>query len=707
MSEGDGRNALGAAGVVLGVAMVLIVGAWFMLQRSDRMLDSNAVGVGSPIAQVESGHELCVNAVYVPAGTRRVRMWLAAKAGSTAHLVFRSAGRRDLASASVAVPESGDFRLLPAPDANAWPIEKTDRVCLRAKGSVAVGGAFVTRFPGERAATLDGRALGQPEPAVAYYSGANDRPTQLGKLGDIFAHSRVFHGWAYPWLMGLSILLAAIGSAFGLWLVVTAPRHTVKRLALAFLCVGFLWGAAWSFVSPPFQGNDEPEHFANLQYLATTGHTWDQSFAGNPRRSYSSRQSMMLAAIHHNSVVVDGSARPFWTSRRDETWRKFDHGLRSDDGGGYTISASGHGPAYYMLFAIPYRMTSWMRPANQLVVLRLLNALLAAFVPLLAVLTAALLLGGRRYPSAAAGAAAAVQPMAGYSAGSINNDTAVIVAGALILWLTMRIAVKGWSFRRSSALGAAAALAPVGKITGTSAALFAAFWVTVIVLRDRTLEAVRGATTVLASVVTTCVAWLAVSSVLGWPARLINVHTDTGQSDPRTIPSLLQRIDYIIQTFIPFVHLTGDHQQVAHPFARIYIVGGWADFMWHRVSFPIPAYLPIAAALVVIGLSGLVAIVRYRAWLRLNWLPVGLLITFPVAVAVLVGWAYATPGGRPILAEQGRYILPALSALCVAGAGAIYGLPARARTFAWGLGCGMMSAFAVVCLTFACFHVYA
>ncbi|MBI4896779.1 MAG: DUF2142 domain-containing protein [Actinobacteria bacterium] len=706
-SEGGGRNRLGAAGAVLGVLLVMIVGAWFMLQRSDRMLDSNAVGVGSPIAQVETGHELCVNAVYVPAGTRRVRMWLAAKTGSTAHLVFHSTGRRDLASSPVVVPETGDFRMLPGPDAPAWPIEKTDRICLRVAGSVAVGGAFVTRLRGERPATLGGRALGEPEPAIAYFSGANDRPTQFGKLGDIVAHSQVFHGWAYPWLMALSILLAVIGTAFGLWLVVTAPRHSVRRLALAFMCVGFLWGAAWAFVSPPFQGNDEPEHFANLQYLAATGHTWDQSHSGNTRRSYSSRQQLMLAAIHHRSVVVDGAARPFWTARRDETWRKSDHGLRTDDGGGYTVSASGHGPGYYMLFAVPYRLTTWMRPANQLVLLRILNALLAALVPLLAVLTAALLLGGRRYPSAAAGAAAAVQPMAGYSAGSINNDTAVIVLGALILWLTMRIAVKGWDIRRSMALGAAAAFAPVGKATGTSAALFAAFWVAVMALRDRTREAVRGATAVLASVVATCVAWLVVSSIAGWPARLINVHTGEAASDPRTIPSLLQRVDYIIQTFIPFIHLTGDQQQVAHPFGRIYIVGGWAEFMWHRITFPIPVYLPIAAAMLAIGLSGLAAIVRHRSWLRGNWLPVGLVITLPVAVVVLVGWAYATPGGRPILAEQGRYILPALSALCVAGAGAIFGLPARLRTFAWGLSCGLMSAFAVVCLTFVCFHVYA
>lgn len=706
--EAVGVRRICAYGILGGVIAVLAVGTWFMLQRSDRMLDSNAVGVGSPIAEIKTGQLFCVNAVHLPAGTERLRLWLAPnEPGSTLQVALKADGRVDAISRPQVVSAPGNFQFLSLPGDRPWKVTVTDRICLIANGTVAVGGAFVSRLPGELPATLNGKRLGEPEPAVAYFSGAVDRPTQFGKLGDIFAHSTAFHGWAYPWLMGIAMLLAVGGTGFGFWLVATADRHRVRRLALAFMAIGFLWGAAWSFISPPFQGNDESEHFANVQYLAETGRTWSQSYLKNTRPGYSSRESRMLEAIHHRSVVVDGVARPFWNEQRGRQWLRHDHGLRSDDGGGYTISASGHGPLYYSLFAIPYRLTTWMQPSNQLVVLRLLNALLASFVSLLAVLTAAMLFAGRRMPSAVAGAVAAVQPMAAYSAASINNDSAVIVLTALVLYLVVKIATSGWTMRREVTLGAAAVAGPLAKLTGTTASLFAAAWIALIVLRDRSAAAFRGGITVAGTVFAGCAAWLLTTNAIGWPSRLANAHTDVGAPDPATVPSLLQRIDYTIQTIVPAIQITGDHQQVTQPFGRIYVVGGWADFAWHRISFPDPLYKVIAVLLAIVVLIGVAGLVRHRIWLRRNWMQVAIVLTLPMAVVAFVGWAYATPGGRPILAEQGRYILPALTALCVAGAGAFFGLPRRLRPFGWGLWCGLTGSFAVVCAIFASFHLYA
>jgi hypothetical protein len=267
--------------------------------------------------------------------------------------------------------------------------------------------------------------------------------------------------------------------------------------------------------------------------------------------------------------------------------------------------------------------------------------------------------------------------------------------------------VSGWTPRREIYLGAASVAGPLAKLTGISASLFAAFWIAAMMLRDRSAAALRGGITVAGTVVAGSAAWLLATSAVGWPSRLANMHTDVAAPDPATVPSLLQRIDYTIQTIVPAIQITGDHQQVTHPFARIYVIGGWADFAWHRIEFPHPVYKVIAVLLAILVLVGVAGLVKHRKWLRRNWMPVTMVLTLPMAVVALVGWAYATPGGRPVLAEQGRYILPALTALCVAGAGAFFGLPRRLRPFGWGLWCGLTGSFAVVCAVFASFHLYA
>lgn len=703
-----GHRRLALIAATVSAVAIISIGLWFALQRDDRMLGSNAVGVGSPIAGINPGDEFCINAVDVPPGTERLRLWLGLTVPDTKLLLSVEApGRERVTAAPFTVSYAGVHRFVPLPSLD-WPATEIARVCIESRdGGILVGGAFVDRLPDERPATMNGKPLGDPEPSVGYYSGANDRPVNLFKLTDIFSHMKVFHGWFYPWLAALLLTLTLVATMYGLLTVAHAEDLSVKRLALVFMAISFLWGLSWAVISPPFQGNDESEHFANLQYLAETGDTWTQSYLYSKAPSYSKHEQRMMQAVHHRGVVVDGSARPFWSENRGKQYKIHDNDLPRGDGGGYTISASGHGPAYYSLFAIPYRLTTWMQPANQLVFLRALNALLFAVVGLFAVLTAAMVFQGRKMPAAAAGSVAATQPMAGYSAGSINNDTAVIVAGAIVLWLLVKLATDGWSRRHEIALGFVAVAGPVAKLTATSVSLFSAFWVLMMLLRDRTLGAVRGAATVGAATLASCVAYLAMASAFGWPARLTNVHTDAGVPNPDSVPTLFERFDYFVQTVFPAIQLTGDHQMVSKPFGRIYVVGGWADFMWHRIAFPENFYKPIAVILAVILLIGLVALVRHRRWLRVNWMPVAMVATLPVAVIALVAWAYATPGGRPVLAEQGRYILPALTALCVAGAGAMFGLPAHLRALGWGAYSGLVGGFTVVCMGYALFHLYA
>jgi hypothetical protein len=62
-------------------------------------------------------------------------------------------------------------------------------------------------------------------------------------------------------------LAARRGSSLGL-------KALIKRVpSAAWMCalIALLNGVAWSIITPPFQGRDEPSHFAYVQQLAETG----------------------------------------------------------------------------------------------------------------------------------------------------------------------------------------------------------------------------------------------------------------------------------------------------------------------------------------------------------------------------------------------------------------------------------------------------
>ncbi|MGK2877393.1 MAG: DUF2142 domain-containing protein [Solirubrobacterales bacterium] len=696
-------------GVLAAAIIVLLIGLWFGLQRTDRELGSNAVGVGAVVANVAEGDELCINSLYVPDGTERIELY-AGPAGAAAKmdLTFVNADGEVAVKHDIPVDRAG-LQFFEAPK-TSWPTSETEKICLTpTETGVNVGGAGLNRLPSERAATIEGEALpASGEPAIHFYSGGDDKPLEIQLLKDTFARSAPFHGPLFPYVVFLTMLLAFIATGFALRAVIVADRLTVKRIAWTMMVVCFTWCLAWAVMSPPFQGNDESEHYAMLEYTSATGQDVNVSVTKNKRPPYSSQEDQMMRGVHHNTVVVDRSGRPFWTTDRSDIANEGLADASRSDGGGFTGSSSGHSPFYYGMFAPFYQATKWMQPANQLVAMRAVQGFSAAFVALFAVFAAALLLGDKRRRAAAvAGSLVAAQPMFAYVNGTINNDTIVNTAGAAMLYLLLLIARKGWEVRREIWVGVISIISPLGKLTGVGGSLYAAAIVLLLVLRDRSKRSIQGGLTVLAAVIVTELAWLGFASVMKFQKMLVYQHTDGIPGPPEWVPTTLQKIDYIIQLAFPFIKITGPMTGTPHAFEKIYIVGGFADFFWHRFSFPVDVYKLILSVLLVVFFTGIVGLIRYRGWALKNWLPIAIVVLQPVFVYCLVHWAYATPGGRAVPAEQGRYIFPALAALAVIAAAAVYGLPKRLREYGWGALAGAMGAFGVVCYAFGILHVYA
>lgn len=695
------------AGLALGIAFVLLLGGWFMFERTDRRLDSNAVGLGATVASISKGDEFCINSVDVPSGTERLKMWLGGpQRPASFDLVVKSTGGSEASIRSPRIDYS-DYRYLTLPETR-WDASNIEQICLvGAEGTVDIAGSKTDLLPGEQPSTLNDKPITPNEPALHYFSGADDRPMHIAKIHDVFANSEALHGPVYPWLMLLSILLALAVSGWALHTLVTAERWTVKRIAVVFWVTCFAWCASWSIMSPPLQGNDEAEHYAHLEYLAMNGHGPDRD-QGNSAPPYSSHEAALMSSVRHSSLVVDGFARPIWNPARTLQMDYAADGQSRSDGGGFTVSASGNSSLYYSLLAPFYRATTWMNPANQLVVLRIVNSAAAAFVAVFAVFAAALFFGGgRRLAVAVAGALVAFQPQFAYVSGAINNDTFANLAGAASLWLLLLLARQGWRSRREIALGLIAVIGPLGKITSIAGSLYIAAMLSLLILRERTKRAVRAGFTVLGTVIGACVVWLLFARLIGWSSALVYRHTNPAPGPPEWVPTFTEKIDYVIQQAFPFIELTGPMTQMTHPFGRIYVIGGFAELFWHRVVFPDKVYLLIAAVIGVVVLSGIAALWRYRRQVRENWFEVALVLVQPVVVYVFVEWAYATPGGRVPLAEQGRYIFPAIVALAIAASAAAYGLPRKLREFGWGGLVGLWFAFGLATWVFGAWHLYA
>ncbi len=104
---------------------------------------------------------------------------------------------------------------------------------------------------------------------------------------------------------------------------------------------------------------------------------------------------------------------------------------------------------------------------------------------------------------------------------------------------------------------------------------------------------------------------------------------------------------------------------------------GWAAFGWYTFAFPRWVYVVVVIAMLAVAALAVAAVVRERlAARRIGW-ELATIALVPLCVVVAVEAAYFDPNGRPVLAEQGRYIFPAISALAVIAVGGSFGLGRR------------------------------
>ncbi|HEU0249208.1 MAG TPA: DUF2142 domain-containing protein [Solirubrobacteraceae bacterium] len=211
--------------------------------------------------------------------------------------------------------------------------------------------------------------------------------------------------------------------------------------AIAWTCVSIaiLNGVAWSIITPPFQGRDEPDHFAYVQLLAETGKL--------PRpgsEPESPAESLVLSELNQAAIRLKPQVPAISSAAQQEGLTRAVDANASSVGSGAAGVAASQPPLFYAIQTIPYALGSgnvlW-----QLQLMRLLAALTAGLTVLLIFFFLRELLPGVPWAATAGAMCVALQPLFGFMSGTLNPDTMLYAVSAGLFLCLARAFRRGLS----------------------------------------------------------------------------------------------------------------------------------------------------------------------------------------------------------------------------------------------------------------------
>jgi len=680
--EPGGARAVWTTAAVVGAVFAALL-LWQLLLPRPYLAGTDSVGVRSIVALVRDRERLCVPALTIPPGTGGVRF--AVWADPATPLRVRVMTADGVHTARAVTTSAGGGRLaadayFPGGLAASAPAAAT--ACLTPVGGTAQVGGMVALQQDQVAARL-GRAPLASRVAVWFLPPAGAKRSLLASLGNVFSRAALFRPgivgpWTYPVLLFLLLPLTWL-LALRLLARSAAGRRGRVPAWLAIALVAFVNAGAWALMTPAFNTPDEPEHFAYAQHLAETGKQPRQANDGTP--AYSGDLTLSLDAVRTYSQVELSETRPPWLASDERHWEAVRAATphRTDNGGGYTVAAAPHAPLYYGLLAPAYLAVGHASTFSQLTAARLTSALLGAIVALCAYGIVRELLPRRRVAAAAAGLLVAFHPMFTFIAGGVNNDNGVNAAAALTLYLLVRGLRRGLSWRLMLALGAAVAILPLVKGTGLELYPVVGVGLLGMLWRRHDRASLPGWATLAGAFVALRVGWSALAPAF----RQQTVAGAGGGAIPAAtaVNGALHHpgayLSYLWQYFLPRLPFMSDHFVQRWPAFDVYVTQAWGSFGWIAIEFPRWVYLLVLAAMLVVAALAVAAVVRERSLARaLGW-ELLVIALAPVCVIVAVEAAYFSLTVRPQLAEQGRYLFPAISALAAIAVGGTFGLGRR------------------------------
>lgn len=683
---------------------------WQVLLPRPFYTGTNSVGVRSVVVGVEPGQKLCVPDLHLPADTGRIQMAVFAHRPSFAARLTVMAAGRSYSSHMIGMPgpSSLDYANAPIPQTPSTPSSVPATVCISPlDGPIALGGMLELQ-----ANQVPARLDGTPVPnrvGVWFMPPAGTERSLLAQAGAIFRRAALFRAggvgaWTYPvllflllpftWALSACLLICGVSDRARL------PRWLRSRAGWVLAVVAFANFGAWALITPSFNSPDEPEHFAYAQYLAETGHAAERT--ASAKSPYSTDEAEALDAINVKSQAELSDARPPWLAVEQRAWERLRASTPSSgsDGGGYTVAASSHQPAYYATLAPAYLVSSSGSTFTQLTLMRLMSALMGVVVVLCAFGVVRELLPGRPLAAVAAGLLVAYHPMFGFISGAVNNDSGVNMGAALTLYLLVRGLRRGLTVPLALALAAAVVATPAMKETGYEIYPVVIVGLIGMAWRKHRLRDLPPFGALISAFLVAHFGWKALQPLF-YPT--VGGHSGLHQGIIATeVVSSAEQMPgrflvYLWELFLPRLSFMGRLFPPGWPFKEVYVVRGWAAFGWYAWVFPTWVYAVIVCAMGVAALLAIAAAIRHWQALRRRVFEVLVTLMLPVCVLVAVEAAYFAPdGGRAAYAEQGRYIFPAIAALAAIAVSATFGVSRR-----WRAPLAVTMVIAMVALSYA------
>lgn len=476
-------------------------------------------------------------------------------------------------------------------------------------------------------------------------------------------------------------------------------KDVLRRVpTAAWLCalVAFLNAAAWSVITPAFQGRDEIAHFAYTAQLAETGAL---PTAGNGRNGYPRREELAMAGLHYWQVRYTSYA-PAISSIAEQKALMEDVGSGIPfEGSGEAAGASREPPLFYALQVVPYALGGG-NVLVQLQLMRLLSALLGAITALLCFLFLREILPSMPWAASVGAICVALQPQFAFVSGSDNPDALIYAISAGVFLCLAYAFRRSFTRRLAIALGLllAAGFATYFSFTGVAGGAL----VGVAILAVRGVRA-EGRRALVSPVIAVCTA-LAPGALYAFRNLAIGRPLFGLGSSDVSFEAPLHELSYIWQMYLPrlpgmthyFEGITTWRQVW---FDRLVGLYGWMD-----TPFPLwvdDVALGIAGAIALLCVRELVA---RRSALRARVPELGSYVAIALGVLLMLGIAsyYSDRIQGEVSLGEPRYLLPILPllgaalALAVRGAGRRWMPVAGAAMVALFLGHDLFSQLQVV-----------
>jgi hypothetical protein len=452
----------------------------------------------------------------------------------------------------------------------------------------------------------------------------------------------------------------------------------------AWICalVACLNAVSWSFITPPFQVPDEPDHFAYVRELAEHGRL---PKGGDER--YTLEETTALEGVNyvgirqHPSTHVTVSATA--QHQLNLELKELNHHSAPGESTNAGVAAS-EPPLYYALETVPYALGSSGNLLDRLQLMRLLSSLMAGIAALFIFLFIRETLPRVRWAWTVGALAVALSPLFGFMSGGVNPDAMLFAISAALFYCIARAFRRGLTNRVGLAIGALIAAGLLTKFSFMGVVPGALVALIVLAARARRSSghsALRAPALGAAIACFPLVLYVIRNALSNRPTFGIMRGSLNGIHG-----TLLDVANYDWQLYLPRLPGTANDFPGLLTTRQIWFDGFVGRLGWLDTFFPEWVYSVALVIAALIGLMCLRSLLSARAALRERTLEFAVYALMAIGLLVLVGTAsYTVFPLQTASYGQSRYLLQLLPLF-----GVLLALAARGAGRRWGPAAGTL-----------------